>query len=104
MRVGKEANGDVRLSWGASCVDAGAVDTDYTVNEGTIGDFTSHVGVICSTGGVTEAVITPSAGNKYYLVVPRNQHFVGSFGLTSDAIERSPGPATCLPQDFAGCL
>ena len=34
--------------------------------EGVLGDFTSHVPALCSTGGATTATFAPAAGDRYY--------------------------------------
>jgi hypothetical protein len=88
--------GDIDLSWPASC-SSGA--TDYEIYEGAIGNWPSHVQKLCSTGGETTATVTPGAGNRYYLVVPRTAVVEGSYGLDSDETERppAPGPAACVP-------
>ncbi len=95
-----KADGDqITLSWGASCL---ATDTDYAIYEGTLGDFTSHTSLFCSTGGATTTTVTPLIGGTYYLVVPHNATREGSYG-TSTAGERPEGGDGCLPQQFGGC-
>jgi hypothetical protein len=69
--------GDIDLTWGASC--SGAAD-DYEVYEGEIGLFDSHVKRICTTAGALTSRITPSGDNQYYLVVPIKSSSEGSYG------------------------
>jgi hypothetical protein len=103
LRIERLAGGDLRMSWGDSCI--GSVDTDYAVYEGTLGDFNSHRSMTCSTGGAPTIDVTPRSGNAYYLVVPINGYYEGSHGMTSDGIERDRGPDSlmCHPQDSGGC-
>jgi len=92
----------LRLSWSASC-SAGA--EDYAIYEGTIGSWYSHTALDCSDGGgdLTEE-ISPSPGNRYYLVVPLNPSSEGSYGLGPDGAERPRGAVTCVPaQTTASC-
>ncbi len=89
------------LTWSASCR---ATDTDYEVYEGAAGgNFRSHVPLLCSTGGATSATVTPGAGNRYYLVVPRDAAHEGSYGIDSKGLERARVAGACLPQQLAVC-
>lgn len=88
------------LSWDASCT---PTDDDYEVYEGAIGSWYSHVFRLCSTGGATSAILAPSAGSRYYLVVPRNASNEGSYGQASDATPRPVGGSQCLPQQAGTC-
>ena len=88
------------LAWGSSCSSG---DEDYEVYEGSLGNFTSHLPRTCSTGGAAGTVIAPSAGDRYYLVVPTDGTVEGSYGRNSLSIERLPGASTCLPQSTGGC-
>jgi hypothetical protein len=100
LLVERLLGGDLEVSWGPSCLAEGA---DFVVYEGEIGDFSSHAPVICSTGGLTQATFTPSSLDAYYLVVPRNASFEGSFGTTSAGAERPVGTSSCLPQSLGAC-
>jgi hypothetical protein len=91
---------NLSLSWSPSC---SASDTDYAVYEGTLGSFTTHHSVVCSTSGATSATIAPSAGNAYYLVVPRTASKEGSYGRRSGGTERPPAASACVPQQPSGC-
>lgn len=88
---------DVIISWNASCSEGAS---DYGIYEGTIGVWPSHTRVDCADGGVplTEQ-ITPGAGSRYYLVVPRNTMTEGSYGQRQTApgvfVERVVGVAQC---------
>jgi uncharacterized repeat protein (TIGR01451 family) len=89
------------LSWGASCR---ATDVDYEVYEGALGSFDSHVPISCGTGGGTTLTHTVPGDDTYYLVVPTNLTFEGSYGQATGDLERSPSAAACLPRSIAGCL
>ena len=100
LRIARDPAGQLILSWGASCV---STDTDFAVYEGTLGDFTSHVPRSCSTGGATGAVLQPASGNTYYLVLPHNTIWEGSYGFRGDGTERPRGPQVCLPRAVRAC-
>jgi hypothetical protein len=90
---------DLALTWDASCVPS---DTDYEVYEGTIGAWTSHAPRLCSTGGLTNAIITPAAESSYYLIVPTDTVHEGSYGYTGSFAERPAGASSCRAQQVGG--
>ena len=92
--------GNLVLNWRASC-SADAVG--YAIYEGTIGNFSSHTLMDCSDDGtpLTEE-IQPSAGSRYYLVVPLSATDEGSYGKRSDDLERPRGVAVCLTSQATG--
>jgi len=92
--------GEIRLTWGASCL---AGDTDYAIYEGSLGIFYSHTMKLCTTGGATTATFMPAPGNSYYLVVPRGGGREGSYGVDGNGVELPPGVPACLPQSIAAC-
>jgi len=94
------SGGNLSLSWSPSC---SASDTDYAVYEGTLGSFTTHQSVDCSTGGATSATIAPSPGDGYYLVVPRTASKEGSYGRRSGGTERPAAASACVPQQPSWC-
>ena len=95
------SEGEITLSWGASCL---TNDSDYEIYEGTLGDFASHTPRFCTTSGATAKTFLPAAaGNTYYLVVPRNDDREGSYGLRSDGLERPQGVSACLIQKTGSC-
>lgn len=91
---------DLELSWSASCSPA---DVDYAVYEGTLGDFTSHFPVVCSTGGATAATVPMPTGGAYYLVVPSDTLTDGSYGRDSSGVERPGSLAGCRPHAVSSC-
>jgi len=100
LTVTGTGTGDLRLTWGASCL---ATDTDYEVYAGTIGTFSSYSPLACSTSGATSLTFTPAADSRFYLVLPRNTAREGSYGVDSQGSERAPGSAACLPQAIGTC-
>ena len=100
LRIGAGPADDLTLSWEPSCSDG---DFDYAIYEGTLGDFTSHVPLTCSTAGQTTADFAPESGNTYYLVVPVNGMFEGSYGIASDGTPRPLAAVPCLPQLTGTC-
>ena len=72
-------------------------DSDFAVYEGVLGNFTSHVPVVCSTGGATTATFAPAIGDRYYLMSANNGHEEGSYGYDSTGTERALSVAECHP-------
>jgi photosystem II stability/assembly factor-like uncharacterized protein len=100
LTAAKLPNGDITLSWEASCAIG---DDDYEIYEGTIGSFTVHASLFCTTEGATTKTFTPSTGNRYYLVVPRNLEREGSYGVSSSNAQRPQGVPACLPRQIDSC-
>jgi hypothetical protein len=100
LMLDKRLGTSLRLTWGPSCLSA---DTDYEIYEGQLGNFASHAPHYCSTNGETGVNLTPGDGDMYYLVVPRNLSWEGSYGTTSDGTERPRGTSACLPQAVGAC-
>jgi hypothetical protein len=90
------------LEWQPSCLGS---DTDYSVHVGTLGDFTSHVPEVCTTGGATTSLVDVADEDQYFLIVPNDGAADGSYGVDSTGAERSESlaacrlsiPATCSP-------
>ena len=102
LRLNRNPDGSLSLSWGRSCVPA---DSDYAVYEGSLRrPFSQHVPLDCFTGGLIAARVTPSAGSTYYLVVAHDSFFEGSYGSDSGGSPRDAGPLQCLPAaGILGC-
>lgn len=94
LHVDKSAQsaGDLDLSWGASC---GASGPDYSVHEGQLGGWFSHAPIRCSSGRALSLTITPSVGNRYYLIAPISAGYTGSLGTDSAGNERPDGSPSC---------
>jgi hypothetical protein len=99
LLLAKGAGTRLRLSWGVSCL---ASDVNYNIYQGTLGDFEGHEIKVCGTGGMTTKLISPDAGDKYYLVVPAGPYLEGSYGRSSVG-ERPQGTSVCLPQLIGEC-
>ena len=100
LSVERMAGGELALDWESSCQQT---DNDYAVYEGTVGDFTHHVPVVCGTGGVTMATVSPASGDTYYLVAPfKSNAHEGSHGLLSNGSERPTESPTCKTRS-TGC-
>lgn len=98
--VDRDANQDLKLTWGRSC---SIGDTDYEVYEGTIGDWTSHVPETCSTSGAQTATFAVPSIDAYFLVVPVEAPYEGSYGTTSVGAERPLGAAVCRTRFVNAC-
>ena len=101
LAVSKEAaTGDLQLAWGSSC---SADDTDFGVYRGAMSDFSVYDPVTCSTGGAASFVIAPGATDEFFLVVPSNAAWEGSFGVDSSGAERPPSANACGIRRVDGC-
>jgi hypothetical protein len=95
LRLVRGDDEEITLLWSGSCL---ASDDDYAVYEGHLGDFYTHEWVYCSTGGELAITFAPDPGNRYFLVVPTNGSYEGSYGEG-----RPPGTPACLPQWVTAC-
>jgi hypothetical protein len=100
LTVEKGAGTNLIWRWGASCR---AADARYGLYEGTLGSFTSHVPMTCNIFQTSHSR-TPSAGDRYYLVVPSEGTVDGSYGVDGDGNARVPSAAACHPQSFSRCV
>jgi hypothetical protein len=100
LRLTRLGSGQVRLEWSPSCA---SEDSNYAVYRGTLGGFTTHTPMTCSTGGATTVTISPGAGNRYYLVVPLNDTQEGSYGRDGTGAERQPSASPCRPEQAIAC-
>jgi hypothetical protein len=101
LRLRKSTGSLLQADWsgGGSCV----TSDDHALYEGTLGDFTSHAPVTCSTSHGAQVTFEPSSGNRYYLLVPINGTREGSYGLDGDGVERPASTSACAPQEIATC-
>ncbi len=100
LRIARATGADLTLTWGgASC----AADPDFEIYEGTLGSPASAFPVVCTTSETTSATITPGAGDRFYLAVPRAALLEGSYGTTTGSIQRPPSTSACLPQSILSC-
>ena len=94
-------DGDITLVWGDSC---NAGDTNYGIFAGTIPTFDVANAVLCETPfGGTAKTVEPEPGNTFYLVVPHNEFWQGSFGQNSQGIERPMTGSWCFTQEVTTC-
>ncbi len=100
MTASLVAGGDLEFQWSASCASG---DDDYEIYEGALGAFYSHTAKLCTTGGATTATITPSPGDRYYVIVPRGAATEGSYGRNHAGVERPPGSPKCLDSGTVAC-
>jgi hypothetical protein len=103
----------VELFWGESC---NLADTDYAVYRGTFSTadpgsntFNNHGPIVaedsCSTNHQTEFdYIETSGASFYYLVVPNNGTWEGSYGQDSEGAQRQQGSSgSCYIQQMGEC-
>ncbi len=94
-----KSGANITLTWGAACGFA----SDYATYEGDLEVSNSLQQRFCSSGGATTVTFTPAAANRYYLVTPLSGGNEGSYGKTSNGVERSPAATACVPQIIAVC-
>jgi len=100
LRASKNGS-QLDLTWGASC---GAAATDFAVYEGTLGSWSSHQSLACTTGGAQSATVTPSSGDRYYLIVPLSATQEGSYGTRTGGAEIPQSSSPCkASQDLSAC-
>lgn len=99
LRVYKSGSNLV-LNWSAAC---SGIATDYAIYQGTMGSWSGHASLSCTTGGALGRTVTPGSGNRYYLVTPTAYGYEGSYGRTSSGAEIPPAAAACAPQSLGGC-
>jgi len=87
-----QAVADLDLTWGASCSASGP---DYSIHEGQLGVWFSHAPLRCSSGSALSFTITPSGGDRYYLIAPISVGYTGSLGTDSVGAERPDGSPSC---------
>lgn len=92
--------GNLTLNWGFSCL---ASDTGFEVYEGTLGDFTSHVGILCDVGPLPVATFPAPVGNAYYLIVPTDGTSDGGYGFDFAGTPRPESTSPCHPQVVLSC-
>jgi hypothetical protein len=98
LHVDRLDGGSVRLTWGPSCRSG---DDDYAVYEGELGDPLSLGRVSCSTGGELEYVFQPlQRRGSWFIVVPTDGVTEGSYGDTSEGVERVPSSTACWRQQL----
>lgn len=100
MTLTKLSASSISLQWNPSCA---ATVQDYGIYEGLIGSWHSHTAVDCTdNAGDRTELVTPSTGNRYYLVVPLNTSGEGSYGFTSGNVEIARGASTCRVSQILG--
>lgn len=100
LLIGRGPGGDLELDWDDSCA---PTDIDYHVYQGTLGSWDGHTALLCTTGGLTSATVTPAAASSYYLVVPTDGDAEGSYGTASDESERPAAADACVEQVTGAC-
>ena len=99
LRVDRATDDELTLTWPGSCL---AGDTDFEVYEGALDDPGGLEPVTCTTGGATTYTYAPG-GDRFFLVVPRNTAYEGSYGADGAGAERLPSALACLAQEVSVC-
>ncbi len=100
LHMSRGSETTLTLSWDTSCDGAGK---DWEVYAGTLGDFTSHTSILCSSNGEQAASVVPLSGDEYYLIVPRSVDSEGYYGAASVGMERPQGVPACLARMSSSC-
>ena len=94
--VRREATGELTLSWGASCLEGDRVSGGYEIYEGELGEWQSHTPRTCSIDHPQVShTFLPAGFDAYYLVVPYEDQYEGSYGERSDRSQRPLGASVC---------
>lgn len=101
---GTEPSPNLRLSWLPTC---STHAVDYGIYQGTLaslhGGVYDHVAVDCSDAlSDLHETIMAAAGNRYYLVVPTDLTSEGSYGRSSEGVQRPAGAFACEPTQALG--
>ena len=101
LRVSRSA-GDVQLSWSPDC----AGSSLYNVYRGDLtAGYASIEQLSCGLSGTSISVPIGPAAGEFFLVVPEQGGLEGSYGRTSNGLERSTTLSACRPQgEFASCV
>jgi glucose/arabinose dehydrogenase len=99
LTLNKVGNGMLDLEWGASC----EASSDYAIYAGTLGVFSSHDQVVCSTASLESATVPPGPGSEFYLVVPHNGVNEGSYGTDTQGAPRPASLTECFPRLMGPC-
>ncbi len=94
------SDGELLLTWGASC---SAEDDGYLIYVGSLGQFDSHVPFDCEVTGGTALATPPPFADAYYLVVPVRGSAEGAYGEDSTGLARPASQAACFPQSLGIC-
>jgi hypothetical protein len=98
LLASRTAGDGVSATWSASCA---ATDDDYAVYEGMLGDYVSHLPVVCSTSGLRHSAWDSLPGSRWFIITPRNTLIEGSYGRRGDTSERPPSSDACAAQSIA---
>ncbi len=91
MSKATPAGTSVNVSWGTA---RSSEATSCGLYEGTLGSWYSHTALAC-LGSTNSATLSPSSGNRYYLVVPHNGDYEGGYGKDSSGNQIPPGGSAC---------
>lgn len=100
LTITKYNTSGLTLSWGASCSSAA---TDYTVYEGTLGSWNSETSAACSTGGGKTTTISLPPGDHFFLIVPHDSTYEGSYGTDSSGNQRPRASSPCESASSPSC-
>jgi uncharacterized repeat protein (TIGR01451 family) len=91
--------GELELSWQGSCLTS---DVDHEIYRGPMGNFVDYEPLVCSTGGLPSHRLATPTASEYYIVVPTNLTFEGSYGEASSGA-RAAAAQACRPRSIGAC-
>ena len=98
---------NLEASWGPACNEASTPGQTFSVQAGSLASLRSgvydHGPVDGACGLSSPALFTPSAGDRYYLVVPNDGANEGGAGLDSAGATRPQPDATCGVRQGVAC-
>lgn len=98
LTVSREASGELTLSWGADCGGGSA----YGIYRGDLNLGYASLALepgFCSVADQSATIPLGPGNADFFLVVPNDDAFEGSYGQDGAGTRRAPADTACFPQD-----
>ena len=96
--------GSVQMDWNIPCNDLTTPGQDYSVYRGDVGVFGSYDNLTCTTALDPSFLAEAPADDSFFLVVPHTTPSEGSYGKSSDGVQRpAAGGSACKAQSLEEC-
>jgi hypothetical protein len=95
----QRAGNALALGWTADCAGTGQAEIyrgDLAAGYASLRPEPGY----CATGGTGASIPLGAGTADFFLVVPTDGGFAGSYGRASDGSERTPSPQACHPRDL----
>ncbi len=94
-------NNSILLNW--SSTSGTCYSTAYNIYRGSLPFTTYNHDYLACNLNDTSFMDTPPDESYYYLIVPQNENYEGSYGTDSSGNQRPQSTNPCLPQDYYQC-